>query len=217
VVSKDVGGTEIILIRRQLLAAFGKRNFSVLPLPTLSHMRWLSIDDLRFNGVNDSMASISAYYRSRQRRSSSIASQGLAGSRRSSTVRTNEASALLGEEHDRPQLWLQIASYLYHTIKATIYCSKANLLLVFIPLSVIATAQNWHPVAVFAISFLAIFPLAELLSWSTEQLAASVGQTLGGLLNATFGNAVEMIVRRALYRITEYFVLTGLVRLVSLP
>lgn len=167
--------------------------------------------------IYDSMASISAYYRSRQRRSSSIASQGLAGSRRSSTVRTNEASALLGEEHDRPQLWLQIASYLYHTIKATIYCSKANLLLVFIPLSVIATAQNWHPVAVFAISFLAIFPLAELLSWSTEQLAASVGQTLGGLLNASFGNAVEMIVRRALHRITEYFVLTELVRLASLP
>jgi Ca2+:H+ antiporter len=43
---------------------------------------------------------------------------------------------------------------------------------------------------------LAIFPLAELLSWSTEQVAASVGQTIGGLLNATCGNLVEMIVSR---------------------
>ena len=140
----------------------------------------------------------------------------MAESRRSSTVRADEAAALLGEEHDRPQFWLQIAPYLYHTIKATLYCSKANFLLVFIPLSFIATAQEWHPVAVFAVSFLAIFPLAELLSWSTEQLSTSIGQTLGGLLNATFGNAVEIIVRCALHQSLS-FVLTELVRLVSLP
>lgn len=42
--------------------------------------------------------------------------------------------------------------------------------------------------------FLAIVPLAKLLGEATEQLALSVGQTLGGLLNATFGNAVEMII-----------------------
>jgi Ca2+:H+ antiporter len=49
-------------------------------------------------------------------------------------------------------------------------------------------------VAVFVLSFLAMFPLAELLSWSTEQLSASTGQVVGGLLMAAFGNAVEMIV-----------------------
>jgi hypothetical protein len=43
---------------------------------------------------------------------------------------------------------------------------------------------------------LAIFPLAEILSYSTEELSASMGQIIGGLINATFGNAVEMIVSR---------------------
>lgn len=57
-----------------------------------------------------------------------------------------------------------------------------------------AASSGWNPAAVFTLNFLAIFPLAALLSYSTEELSASVGQTVGGLLNATFGNAVEMIV-----------------------
>jgi Ca2+:H+ antiporter len=77
------------------------------------------------------------------------------------------------------------------------YSSKANWLLFLVPLAIVAANYKWNSVVVFTLSFLAIFPLAELLSWSTEQLAASTGQIIGGLLNATFGNAVEMIVRRA--------------------
>jgi len=61
----------------------------------------------------------------------------------------------------------------------------------------VAAAREWNPVAIFALSFFAMFPLAELLSWSTEQLSASTGQVIGGLLMAAFGNAVEMIVSRA--------------------
>ncbi|ELU40708.1 sodium/calcium transporter [Rhizoctonia solani AG-1 IA] len=49
-------------------------------------------------------------------------------------------------------------------------------------------------VAVFITNFLAIIPLAKLLGFATEELALRVGQTIGGLLNATFGNAVELIV-----------------------
>ncbi|KAA1069958.1 hypothetical protein PGTUg99_004773 [Puccinia graminis f. sp. tritici] len=41
---------------------------------------------------------------------------------------------------------------------------------------------------------LAIIPLAKLLGFGTEEIAMRVGQTLGGLLNATLGNAVELIV-----------------------
>jgi Ca2+:H+ antiporter len=91
-------------------------------------------------------------------------------------------------------LLLKGPHYLYHTTVTTLYSSKANYLLFLVPLSVVASAQQWNSVSVFALSFLAIFPLAELLSWSTEQLAKSTGQIIGGLLNATFGNAVEMIV-----------------------
>jgi hypothetical protein len=94
-------------------------------------------------------------------------------------------------------LLLKVLHYLYHTTMTTFHSSIANYLLFLVPLSVIASTQQWNSVSVFALSFLAIFPLAELLSWSTEQLAKSTGQIIGGLLNATFGNAVEMIVGHA--------------------
>ncbi|KAI9629279.1 hypothetical protein KEM48_011128 [Puccinia striiformis f. sp. tritici PST-130] len=48
--------------------------------------------------------------------------------------------------------------------------------------------------AIFTTCMLAIIPLAKLLGFGTEEIAMRVGQTLGGLLNATLGNAVELIV-----------------------
>lgn len=48
--------------------------------------------------------------------------------------------------------------------------------------------------AIFCTSFAAIIPLAALLGFATEEMAIRVGHTLGGLLNATFGNAVELII-----------------------
>jgi Ca2+:H+ antiporter len=47
---------------------------------------------------------------------------------------------------------------------------------------------------VFSLNFLAIIPLAAVLSFATEEIAGRLGETLGGLVNATFGNAVELIV-----------------------
>jgi len=46
----------------------------------------------------------------------------------------------------------------------------------------------------FLLCFLALVPLAKLLGDATEHLAENLNQTIGGLLNATFGNAVEMII-----------------------
>jgi Ca2+:H+ antiporter len=69
-----------------------------------------------------------------------------------------------------------------------------NVLLVFVPLGIIAANVGWSPTVVFILNFLAIVPLAGLLSFATEELSAKLGQTLGGLMNATFGNAVELIV-----------------------
>jgi len=51
-----------------------------------------------------------------------------------------------------------------------------------------------NPTIVFIFSFLAIIPLAKLLAFATDELSMRVGQTLAGLLNATLGNAVELIV-----------------------
>ncbi|PWO00466.1 putative VCX1-vacuolar Ca++/H+ exchanger [Tilletiopsis washingtonensis] len=72
--------------------------------------------------------------------------------------------------------------------------SWLNLLLVFVPLGFAAEHLHWGTAAIFGINFLAIVPLAKLLGDATEQVSLKLGQTLGGLLNATFGNAVELIV-----------------------
>lgn len=53
---------------------------------------------------------------------------------------------------------------------------------------------GWPPAVIFVLNFLAMLPLASILTFGTEQLAAIVGSVAGGLINATFGNAVEMIV-----------------------
>ena len=55
--------------------------------------------------------------------------------------------------------------------------------------------EVWHgpPVWVFLTSALAIIPLAGLMGRATEELAETLGAGAGGLLNATFGNAAELI------------------------
>ncbi|KAJ7849304.1 calcium/proton exchanger [Mycena leptocephala] len=70
-----------------------------------------------------------------------------------------------------------------------------NVLLVFIPISwAFNFADKDKQVLIFVFSFLAIIPLAKLLAFATDELSIRVGQTLAGLLNATLGNAVELIV-----------------------
>ncbi|OQE29812.1 hypothetical protein PENSTE_c002G04501 [Penicillium steckii] len=80
------------------------------------------------------------------------------------------------------------------TVKIILGESYTSYLLPFVFLGIIAGRQHWDDSLVFLLNFLAILPLASLLSFATEELAKSVGQLLGGLINATFGNAVEMIV-----------------------
>lgn len=72
----------------------------------------------------------------------------------------------------------------------------SNYLLNAVPFAILGGPLGWNQAVIFILNFLAIFPLAALLSYSTEELSASVGQFVGGLLNAAFGNAVEMIVSR---------------------
>jgi Ca2+:H+ antiporter len=49
---------------------------------------------------------------------------------------------------------------------------------------------------IFIASSLAILPLAGRMGHATEQLAERMGEGVGGLLNATFGNAAELISKR---------------------
>ncbi|KAH6918355.1 Sodium/calcium exchanger protein-domain-containing protein [Coprinopsis sp. MPI-PUGE-AT-0042] len=75
-----------------------------------------------------------------------------------------------------------------------LFGSWANVLLLFVPLCAIAHHMNWDAALRFVFSFLAIIPLAKLLGDATESLSGRLGETLAGLLNASFGNAVEIIV-----------------------
>jgi Ca2+:H+ antiporter len=68
-------------------------------------------------------------------------------------------------------------------------------LFVFIPITVILDhAGNVPPPLIFFSAALAIMPAALLIVRSTEQIAARTGAAVGGLLNATFGNAPELII-----------------------
>jgi Ca2+:H+ antiporter len=92
-------------------------------------------------------------------------------------------TALLRELRHNPLLWLAA----------------------FVP--VVFAAQALAPEAhalLFALSVLAIVPLAALLSHATESVAAKTGDTVGGLLNATLGNLTELIIALSALRSGQY-------------
>src|SRR5258708_18723173 len=67
-------------------------------------------------------------------------------------------------------------------------------MLVFIPISIGLSFAHVNPTWVFIASALAIVPLAGFMGTATEELAKCLGSAIGGLLNATFGNATELII-----------------------
>lgn len=84
--------------------------------------------------------------------------------------------------------------------------SYLNVLLLAIPVGLTAGALGANPTLVFVANFLALLPLALILGEITEDLALRFGDAVGGLLNATFGNVVEMILglaalNRGLYEV----------------
>ncbi|KAI0452702.1 Sodium/calcium exchanger protein-domain-containing protein [Xylaria acuta] len=83
----------------------------------------------------------------------------------------------------------------YLTTKKILFHSWINVGLVFVPAGIIvANIPNANPGAIFGINAVAIIPLAALLSYATESVARKMGDTIGALLNVTFGNAVELII-----------------------
>jgi Ca2+:H+ antiporter len=67
-------------------------------------------------------------------------------------------------------------------------------LLIFVPLSIAADLLHWGETAIFFTSALAIVPLSIWLSTATEKVAVVTGPSIGGLVNAIFGNATELII-----------------------
>ncbi|KAG8374410.1 hypothetical protein BUALT_Bualt11G0128900 [Buddleja alternifolia] len=72
--------------------------------------------------------------------------------------------------------------------------TKLAVLFLAIPFAIVAKYRNFGSPWVFGLSLLGLTPLAERVSFLTEQIAFFTGPTVGGLLNATCGNATELII-----------------------
>ena len=69
-----------------------------------------------------------------------------------------------------------------------------SILLIALPLAVIANATHWGEVWVFGLAAVGVIPMAGYIGSATESLAKYTGPKMGGLLNATLGNAAELII-----------------------
>ena len=98
---------------------------------------------------------------------------------------------------DLHTFWTQLLSSPY--LSALLFC---------IPPALLSPLLSFPSSLTFILTFLSIIPLAWLLGMVTEELALRTSQTVGALLNATFGNAVELIVSVVALR-------KGLIRLVQ--
>ena len=83
--------------------------------------------------------------------------------------------------------------------------SPINWLFIFIPITVLVDhfAHVSAPV-LFFMAAVAIIPIAALIVHATEQISTRTGDAVGGLLNATFGNAPELIIALAALRAGQY-------------
>lgn len=94
------------------------------------------------------------------------------------------ASSMTVPEEDKP----------LEALKEMFTENKINVLFVFLPLAYWSHAAKWSDGSIFILNFLAMVPLAAMLGVFTEELAAHTNDVIGGLINATFGNAVELVV-----------------------
>ncbi|KAL8728999.1 MAG: hypothetical protein Q9166_005000 [cf. Caloplaca sp. 2 TL-2023] len=100
------------------------------------------------------------------------------------------------EATHRPNIFIRF----YGVCKAILCASWINTLLVFVPVAIAVEIAGVSPTIVFAMCAVAIIPLAGLLSYATESVASEMGDTIGALMNVTFGNAVELIIFIALVK-----------------
>lgn len=76
---------------------------------------------------------------------------------------------------------------LRNQLERTVFNSWVNLLLIAAPVGIGINYAGVNGKIIFVVNFIAIIPLAGLLSFATEEIALHLGESLGGLLNASFG------------------------------
>ncbi|PPR96720.1 hypothetical protein GOBAR_AA23970 [Gossypium barbadense] len=116
----------------------------------------------------------------------------------------NMSNSLLHKKSDPllvSKLRFQMLRQFLANLQEVILGTKLAVLFPAIPLAIAADFYNFGRHWIFALSLLGLTPLAERVSFLTEQIAYYTGPTVGGLLNATCGNATELIIALfALYR-----------------
>ena len=78
--------------------------------------------------------------------------------------------------------------------RAVLFSSWINMLLLAVPVGFVVNYLHVNGIAIFIVNFIAIIPLAAMISCATEEIARRAGNTLGGLLNATFGYVPPLLI-----------------------
>lgn len=103
-------------------------------------------------------------------------------------------SNLDGSFPELPEIYMEEKLSTKEALLDIVFGKYVSLLLLVTPFTCIANYQGWSPQWVFWLNFAVMVPLASILGDFTEELALHTNQTIGGLINATFGNAVEVVV-----------------------
>lgn len=120
----------------------------------------------------------------------------MAGKNGSRTPQTM-SSSLLRKKSDpilMSKVRFQMLRDFLTNLQEVILGTKLAILFPAIPLAIVADFYHFGRPWIFALSLLGLTPLAERVSFLTEQIAYFTGPTVGGLLNATCGNATELII-----------------------
>jgi hypothetical protein len=80
------------------------------------------------------------------------------------------------------------------TLRAIAFYTWGNVLLVFIPVGIVTYLCGASPSILFSSSAIAIIPLSGLLTYATESIASDIGDTVGALMNISFGNLIEVVI-----------------------
>ncbi|XP_040992082.1 vacuolar cation/proton exchanger 3-like isoform X2 [Juglans microcarpa x Juglans regia] len=109
----------------------------------------------------------------------------------------NVSSSILRKKSDPAlvsKIRFKMLRQMLANLQEVVLGTKLAVLFPAIPLAVVADFYNFGRPWIFALSLLGLAPLAERVSFLTEQIAYFTGPTVGGLLNATCGNATELII-----------------------